>query len=161
MIPAKSAIDSWYESLRQGEKGARERALLAVSHRRLLVSEFPGNQWHVYELCKAVYELAEIDRVDFNGASLAEKRSFISSLIPKVEDAALREGVHEYHISCQHDGRRMNWIVEDEQNKLLTVAEAAQISQDILCSFIEHKGLTAELQAYVAQFEFAQDGPAN
>ncbi|ASS64717.1 hypothetical protein [Paenibacillus sp. RUD330] len=62
--------------------------------------------WHVYELCKALYELAEIDRVDLNGATYMEKVRLISKIIPGADSGGIAEGVREYHES------RRRWPME-------------------------------------------------
>lgn len=81
-----------------------------VQERRQRVNQEPCHEWGVYELCKAVYELAEIDHVDFNGASISEKMSFIRRLVPMVSSDALRYGVEEYHDSRARQGWTMSFL---------------------------------------------------
>jgi hypothetical protein len=61
------------------------------------------NPWLIYELCKKIYELAEIDRVDFNGATMSEKIKLIRFIVPFARLETLWEGVGEYHDS--NDGK--------------------------------------------------------
>ncbi|SDJ76903.1 hypothetical protein [Paenibacillus naphthalenovorans] len=158
-LPSLKAIDAWFKSLREGEKGARERALMQIGYRRLMCHDQPENVWQVYELCKAVYELAEIDRVDFNGAYLDQKCRFIRDLIPFANLDIVNEGVLEYHESRQREGLRMQWKVEEEHKQTQEVViDAAQLNQNILLSFIQHKGLITEFQAYVGQYELNHNG---
>ncbi|MEK8132925.1 hypothetical protein WMW72_34090 [Paenibacillus filicis] len=156
----------WFERLGklEGEELAqarREQALDEIAKFRRVCFDYSPNGWHIYTLCKKICELAEIDRVDFNGSDYQSMVALIEETVPFVESETLVAGICEYESMVQRTGHRMNWIVEDEQNKLLTVVETVQLSQDILYSFIEHKGLTADLQVYVEQFELSQDGPAN
>lgn len=97
-------VDRWAKSMiaattSQREELLRDKALANISERRRLVYDRPHHEWGVYELCKAVYELSEIDQVDFNGVSKEEKIVFIRQLVPCVTSSALQYGVEEYHDS--------------------------------------------------------------
>lgn len=83
-----------------------------IQERRFRICQNPHHEWGVYELCKAVYELAEIDHVDFNGASVEEKIVFIRQLVPYVSSNALSYGVEEYHDSRARQGWTMNYLNE-------------------------------------------------
>jgi hypothetical protein len=81
--------------------------------RMTVVKADPMNQWQVYELCKCIYSLAELDRVDFNGAGFMEKVRLVHQLAPFADPAAIAQGVLEYH-----DSRRdwtMDFLRESEE----------------------------------------------
>ncbi|PNQ78893.1 hypothetical protein [Paenibacillus sp. F4] len=94
----------------QGQDHRRGKALKHIETRRRLVYNRPDNEWGVYELCKAVYELAEIDQVDFNGADLIEKMMLLRKLVPFVSSSALQIGVTEYHDSRNRQGWGMDFL---------------------------------------------------
>jgi len=161
MVSAGDLAREYIEILRQGNEKARQSAIEGVNMRRRLIYERPSNEWGVYELCKEVYLLAEIDRVDFNGASYETKCSFIKMLVPFASPEAISDGVAEYHESRLREGWEMQWMIDDERKfKEETKDIALQFTQDLLTSFIQDKGLTAEFQAYVANFELAHDKQA-
>lgn len=72
-----------------------------VQERRYLVSQQPRNHWFIYELCKVLNEVAEIDHVDFKAAGYAEKLNLIWYIVPFASHEALSEGVTEYHDTCK------------------------------------------------------------
>lgn len=65
----------------------------------------PDDYWRVYDLCKRIDEIAEIEKVPFAKASLTEKIATVSKLIKFVEPEVLIEGVVEYHESgwCKYE----------------------------------------------------------
>jgi hypothetical protein len=83
-----------------------------INEARWLLSNSPGNQWSVYELCKSVYKLAELEYVDFNGASLIAKLQLIKKLAPFAETKALSLGVVEYHESRSRQNWQMNHLMD-------------------------------------------------
>lgn len=94
----------------QGQDHRRGKALKHIETRRRLVYNRPDNEWGIYELCKAVYELAEIDQVDFNGADLIDKMLLLRKLAPFVSSSALQTGVSEYHNSRNRQGWGMDYL---------------------------------------------------
>jgi hypothetical protein len=143
MEPISNVIDHMRK--RSGTEH-RSGVLAMINERRRIIYESPNNEWGVYELCKLVYELACIDNVDFNGNTYGEKCSFIRQLVPFANIKAVTAGVIEYHESRKRD----------EQQTY--VSEAMQLSQTILLSFIQKKGMMREFQAYVADFELTGNG---
>jgi hypothetical protein len=99
-----------YMCMKRDER--RLHCLAGIQERRFLIRQQPDNQWGVYELCKAVYELAELDRVNFNAAGLPEKLELILELIPFAENKAVCEGVMEYHDSRLQQGWEMAYLQE-------------------------------------------------
>lgn len=106
------ALNFWKKS--DDEK--RVEYIRLVQQRRQLVRERPDNLWQVYELCKNIYELAELDRVDFNGATLTEKMKLIKTVAPFAKSRSLREGVIEYHESRNRDKWKMNFLTDECQD---------------------------------------------
>lgn len=89
-----------------------EQAINGVNQFRVRVQQMPDIDDLIYELCKRVYEVAEIERVDFNGAPLADKIQLIQQLVPFAHAAALSSGVFEYHQSRK--SWPMNYMVDSE-----------------------------------------------
>ncbi|MEC0171149.1 hypothetical protein [Paenibacillus graminis] len=98
--------------MRMGTDQRRLHCLAVIQERRFLIRQQPDNEWGVYELCKAVYELAELDRVNFNAAGLPEKMALILELIPFAENKAICAGVLEYHDSRLVQGWEMAYLQE-------------------------------------------------
>lgn len=136
---------------------SRKAALYLINQRRKLVTASPGNQWHVYELCKQIYELAEIDRVNFNGATYEEKLCLIKLLVPSCEPKVLELGVREYHNSRIQNRWGMHYLQDELLQKHETVEETMQVFQTIIMDFIDSKGLSSELQTFISQYEFNED----
>lgn len=95
---------SWTELEHRTDK------LKRIYKSRQLILECPDNLWLVYELCKDIYELAEIDRVDFNGSSLSEKTVLVTMIVPFAKLEALQEGVIEYHLSRERENWTMHYL---------------------------------------------------
>lgn len=98
--------------MRMGNDQRRLHRLGTIQERRYLIRLQPDNQWGVYELCKAVYELAELDRVNWNAAELPEKLELILDLAPFAEKKAVCEGVMEYHDSRRQQRWEMEYLQE-------------------------------------------------
>lgn len=98
--------------LERSKDEVREELLSRIQTRRHLINESPRNEWGIYELCKDIYELAELDRVDLNGSTFIEKLNFIRSIIPFAEIEPLVEGVTEYNDSRIGEDWKMNFLKE-------------------------------------------------
>lgn len=109
-ISPSEAIRDYEQYLQANELDQRTYWLGLIQRERWIIQKIPNNQWLVYDLCKKVYELAEIDRVNFNGASLPDKVTLIQSIIPFADAEALSEGVTEYHLSRQRLGWSMCYL---------------------------------------------------
>jgi hypothetical protein len=90
----------------------RNQKLKRIQKSRQMILEEPENLWLVYELCKDIYELAEVDHVDFNGAQSSAKISLIYKVVPFADPDALNEGVMEYHISRERENWTMHYLTE-------------------------------------------------
>lgn len=94
-----------------------ERSIEEINQARAQVQSNPDNYSLIYELCKRVYELAELERVNFNGAEFMEKYKFIMQLVPFADRIAIAEGVSEYHESRINLNWMMQFLSDDpEQN---------------------------------------------
>lgn len=113
LISFSQAIDDAMNFWKLRDRQKRAHYLNDIQRRRELVLDRPDNLWQVYELCKDIYELAELDRVDFNGATLTEKMKFIKAVVPFAKSRSLREGVIEYHMSRK--SWRMNFLTVDSK----------------------------------------------
>ncbi|QWU15697.1 hypothetical protein SAMN04487895_12745 [Paenibacillus sophorae] len=112
----RNDVDAWVRDLKakpavQWAGIQRNRALNEIAARRKLVRIKPHDKWAVYELCKAVYELAEIDRVNFNGASYWDMIQFIRVVIPFASPWGMN-GVWEYYHSRRVQGCGMAYLQE-------------------------------------------------
>ncbi|ASS66517.1 hypothetical protein [Paenibacillus sp. RUD330] len=97
----RNAVDSERNRL------LRDEAISLVWNRQYAIRSCRGEiNWLVYELCKALYELAELDHVDLNGATYMQKVRLISQVIPGADPGGIAEGVREYHES------RRRWPME-------------------------------------------------
>jgi hypothetical protein len=100
-------------------KKLRVEILNNIKTSQNLIKEDPENLWRVYSLCKQVYELAELDRVDFNGASYIEKLNLIRQIAPFADPEALSEGVAEYHESRVRENWKMRFLeVSDDRESI-------------------------------------------
>lgn len=113
MVHISGMIGEFNQFQNMAETQKRLYWLNIIQERRLLIQQSPHNEWSVYELCKAVNELAEIDQVDFNGSSIGEKIVFIRQLVPCVTSSALRYGVEEYHDSRAFPGWATDYTEDD------------------------------------------------
>lgn len=112
MIHVGQAAGEWFQFQRMSVDERRLYWLNNIQQRRQLVWKSPINEWGVYELCKSVYELAEIDHVDFNGADYLDKMKLIRSIIPFASPEALIDGVMEYHESRMRQNWGMSYLME-------------------------------------------------
>ncbi|MEK5415862.1 hypothetical protein [Paenibacillus sp. FSL L8-0708] len=87
------------QHIRMDSDQKRLYALARVQERRYLIRKYSSNEWGVYELCKAVYEVAELDRVDFNRAEFPKLFEFIRALVPQADNSTVLAGVLEYYES--------------------------------------------------------------
>jgi hypothetical protein len=84
-----------------------------IQSARKKVAANPNNPWLIYELCKKIYELAGIDRVDFNGATMSEKMKLIRFIVPFARLETLWEGVGEYHDSINGEMLFLSEVTPD------------------------------------------------
>jgi uncharacterized Fe-S cluster-containing protein len=89
--------------MRMSEKEKKEYLLQEAiddyrSHKRVL-KDNPNNSWHVYEVCKKINAIAELEEIDFKGASLQKKVYMFIDLLPFVNPHVVVEGVTEFHES--------------------------------------------------------------
>jgi hypothetical protein len=116
-------MDDFIVSLNMTEEQRRTECIREIQEKRQSTREDPKNLWRVYELCKQVYELAELDRVDFNGASYIEKLNLISQIVPFADPEALAEGVVEYHESRIRENWKMRFLeVRDDRQSIQRTA---------------------------------------
>ncbi|MEK5414478.1 hypothetical protein [Paenibacillus sp. FSL L8-0708] len=93
------AAAEWEQYIHMNNDQRRLHCLSIIQERRWLMRRDPGNEWGVYALCKAVYELAELDRVDFNRAEFPKLFEFIRALVPQADNPTVLAGVLEYYES--------------------------------------------------------------
>lgn len=98
--------------IRMSPEQKRLHRLKVIQSWRFLIRQQPDNHRGVYRLCEAVYELAELDRVNWNAAELPEKLELILDLVPFVEKKAVCEGVMEYHDSRRQQMWEMEYLQE-------------------------------------------------
>lgn len=110
--PVDEAFAELEQFIRMNTDQRRLHFLNEIQEWRYQVRQRPYHQWSVYALCKAVYELAELDRVNWNAAFLSEKLELILDLIPFAEKKAVCEGVMEYHDSRLQQGWEMAYLQE-------------------------------------------------
>ncbi|MNB67210.1 hypothetical protein D3C81_837490 [compost metagenome] len=110
----REAIAEFEQRRRMAAEEMRLNRLVEVQERRWLIQKQPRNEWGIYELCKCIYELAEIDRVDFNGAGVPQKLELIQMIVPFADPQALCGGVLEYHDSRRTQGWGMAYLQEPE-----------------------------------------------
>lgn len=109
-------FDNFMEHLNRSDDEKRAELLKRIHQSRELVKETPDNLWFVYELCKDIYDLAELDRVDFNGASYVEKLNLIRLIVPFAGTEEVQEGVAEYHESRKQNSWTMHYLREEQFN---------------------------------------------
>jgi hypothetical protein len=114
MVSVRTVVKELRYYARKSEEEQRSEWLERIHRSRQMIMDRPNNEWLVYELCKDIYELAEIDRVDFNGASLKDKKELIRIIVRYATIRALNEGVAEYHESRIRNNWKMNYLSEPE-----------------------------------------------
>lgn len=98
--------------MRMSLEQKRTHRLDVIQGWRFLLRQQPDNQRGVWRLCEAVYELAELDRVNWNAAFLSEKLELILDLIPFAKTKAVCEGVMNYHDSHRRQEWEMDYLQE-------------------------------------------------
>lgn len=110
LVHIRMAVANIRRYARMSLEEKRSEWLERIHKSRQMIKDRPDNLWLVYELCKDIYELAEIDRVDFNAATLADKSALITLIVPFAELEALQEGVTEYHLSRERENWTMHYL---------------------------------------------------
>lgn len=110
LVHIRTAVANIRRYARLSLEEQRSEWLERIHKSRQMIMDRPDNLWLVYELCKDIYELAEIDRVDFNGSSLMEKMVLIRQIVKFADLEALQEGVTEYHLARNQKNWPMRYL---------------------------------------------------
>ncbi|MDN4069244.1 hypothetical protein QYF50_15435 [Paenibacillus vini] len=118
MVHLSKVSGEFLQYFMMNEEQRRLYWLNIVQERRYLAQRNPLNEMNIYELCKAVSKLSEIDGVDFVGSSIGEKIRFIRQLAPNTSSQALVYGVEEYHDSQVRQNGAFHEMTACEMDKI-------------------------------------------
>lgn len=75
---------------------ARRLKVRAVNRHRLAIRMVHDQEWHIYELCKAMADLAAYDKIDCSIFTFKEWASFVDIVAPYTDPEALTRALHTF-----------------------------------------------------------------